>query len=288
MTLVPVNGIRLNVVVAGQGPPLVMLHGFTGDLTTWDTIADELSERCTTIRVDMIGHGNSDVPADPVRYSMQRCVDDLLALADTLGVEEAVWMGYSMGGRVALCLGVSAPERCRALILEGASGGIEDETERAKRVAADNALADRIEEHGIESFVDHWESLPMFASQARLNEDTRQALLRQRLGNRESGLANSLRGMGVGVQPCVYDALPDFPKPALYLAGELDTKFVQQARDMSRLAPEGKYALVPNAGHCAHLENHRGFLDLVVPFLDSLEAATTAGPGPWARRKSAV
>ena len=64
------------------------------------------------------------------RYSMERCVEDLLTLADQLGIEEAVWMGYSMGGRVCLCLGVTAPERCRALVLEGASGGIEDDVER--------------------------------------------------------------------------------------------------------------------------------------------------------------
>ena len=162
MALVPVNGIRLNVEVHGQGMPVIMLHGFTGDLTTWRPLAAALGGRYTTVLVDLIGHGGSDAPEDPARYSMERCVDDLLTLADRLEISEAVWMGYSMGGRVGLCLGTTAPERCRALILEGASGGIESERERATRVSADRALAIRIEDRGVASFVEHWESQALF------------------------------------------------------------------------------------------------------------------------------
>ena len=106
-----------------RGMPVIMLHGFTGDLTTWRPLAAALGGRYTTALVDLIGHGESDAPEDPARYSMERCVDDLLTLADRLEISEAVWLGYSMGGRVGLSLGATAPERCRALILEGASGG---------------------------------------------------------------------------------------------------------------------------------------------------------------------
>ena len=98
--------------------PVVMLHGFTGNLATWRPLAKTLGERYTMVLVDLIGHGGSDAPEDPARYSMERCVEDLLTLADRLELREAVWMGYSMGGRVCLCLGVTAPERSRALVLE--------------------------------------------------------------------------------------------------------------------------------------------------------------------------
>ena len=288
MGLVAINGIKLNVEVKGQGLPIFMLHGFTGDTTTWHSLAGSLSEQYTTILVDLIGHGNSDAPEDPSRYSMGRCVDDLVALADHLGVEEAVWMGYSMGGRVTLCLGVAAPERCRALVLEGASGGIEDDYARETRVLADEALAGRIEEEGVGWFVDYWESQALFASQDRLGEEARARLRRQRLGNRVNGIANSLRGMGTGAQEAVYSRLPGFRKPVLFLAGEEDEKFVELGRRMSYIVPNGRFELIRDVGHCSHLENPRDFEARVWAFLDSLEGETRVEPAPGVRERNVV
>ena len=288
MALVPVNGIKLNVEVQGQGAPLFMLHGFTGDSTTWHSLAGRLKERYTTVLVDLIGHGESDAPEEPERYSMEWCVEDLLALANQLGIEQAVWMGYSMGGRACLCLGVRVPERCRALVLEGASGGIENEDERAGRRSADGALARRIEDEGVEWFVDYWESQPLFTSQARLNEGARLTLRKQRLGNRATGLANSLRGMGAGAQSCVYDRLKGFQKPALFLAGEEDIKFVDVGRWMSGLMDKGKFELIGDAGHCAHLENPAEFETLVWEFLDSIDGEAISVPVPGAQGRSVV
>lgn len=280
------NGIKLNVEVRGHGLPVFMLHGFTGDANTWHSLCERLKDRYTTVLVDLIGHGESEAPEDMGRYTMERCVDDLLALADQLGIPDAVWMGYSMGGRVCICLGVTAPQRCRALVLEGASGGIEDERERAARVAGDGALARRIEEEGVEWFVDYWESQALFASQSRLDEEARLTLRKQRLGNRARGLANSLRGMGAGAQPRAYARLQGFQKPALFLAGEEDVKFVEMGRRMSGLTPNGKFESINNAGHCAHLENPKQFSDKVCRFLETLEWAPTPEPVPGARGRS--
>ncbi len=288
MTLVPVNGIQLNVELQGHGPTIVMLHGFTGDLSTWRSLTDHLKERYTTVLVDLIGHGRSDAPEEPDRYSMERCVEDLLVLAGRLGIGEAVWMGYSMGGRVCLCLGVTAPERCRALVLEGASGGIEDEEERVARVLADRGVAKRIEEEGVGWFVDYWESQALFTSQVRLDEEVRLELRRQRLGNRATGLANSLRGMGTGAQPTIYNQLPGFQRPALFLAGEEDRKFVELGRRMSELTPRGRFESISEAGHCAHLENPQQFRAKVSDFLEVLEGAPRREPVPGALGKSVV
>ena len=286
--MVPVNGIELNVEVQGHGPPIVMLHGFTGDMSTWHSLADNVKERHTTVLVDLIGHGRSGAPKDPERYSIERCVEDLVALADHLSIEEAVWMGYSMGGRVCIYLGIAAQERCLGLVLEGASGGIEDEEERAARVLADGALANRIEEEGVGWFVDHWEFQLLFSSQARMDDEARLRLRRQRLGNRATGLANSLRGMGTGAQPTVYGRLSGFQKPALFLAGEEDRKFVELGRRMSGLTPKGNFESISDAGHCAHLENPQQFRAKVSDFLETLESAPRREPVPGARGRSVV
>src|SRR2546421_5445415 len=90
-----VNGIGLNVEVAGAGPPLLLLHGFTGSAATWDRHLPALAGYATTIAIDLIGHGASDAPADPVRYAMSHCIADLLAVLDRLGVGRAGVLGYS-------------------------------------------------------------------------------------------------------------------------------------------------------------------------------------------------
>ena len=161
MTMIAVNGIQMNVETraesprhgGGEGRALLLLHGFTGAASTWrDITTDWVGWR--RIAVDLIGHGVSDAPGDERRYTMEHCVADLVALLDELRIERATVLGYSMGGRLALQLAAAAPERVAALVLEGASPGIDDEGERAARVASDRALADGIERDGIEAFLD--------------------------------------------------------------------------------------------------------------------------------------
>ena len=84
---IPVNGITLHAEVAGAGHPLLLLHGFTGSAATWRALAAQLGPGVRAIAVDLIGHGQSDAPDDPARYSMAHCVADLLALLDRLEPE---------------------------------------------------------------------------------------------------------------------------------------------------------------------------------------------------------
>src|SRR5438105_2983520 len=98
---IPVNGIELNVEVDGNGPPLMLLHGFTGDDTTWEPFLETWHD-FKLVRVEVIGHGRSDSPDDYRRYSMQHAVEDLVAVLDYLGIERTALLGYSMGGRLAL------------------------------------------------------------------------------------------------------------------------------------------------------------------------------------------
>ena len=85
MSRIAVNGVRLNVEVSGQGPALLLLHGFTGSGKTWAGHVESWRTH-TCIAVDLLGHGASDCPAAPDRYRMERCVEDLTALLDELGV----------------------------------------------------------------------------------------------------------------------------------------------------------------------------------------------------------
>jgi 2-succinyl-6-hydroxy-2,4-cyclohexadiene-1-carboxylate synthase len=276
---VPVNGIHLNVEQHGDGPPLLLLHGFTGSAATWAPFLDALADRFRTVAVDLHGHGRSDCPADPARYRLEGAVDDLLALLDRLDIERFALLGYSLGGRLALHLALAAPDRAHTLVLESASPGILDPRERRRRVRSDERLARLLEREGIEAFVDRWEQLPLFSTQARLPSTVRAALRAQRLRNDPRGLANSLRGAGAGVQEPLFDRLREVRQPTLLLVGDLDAKYCELGLTMAKAMPAATPAVIEGAGHAVHLERPDAFLGVVLSHI-SLAVAPSPPRAP--------
>jgi len=265
-----VNGVYLNIERhAGppSGPALLLLHGFTGSIATWKPHVDALTSICTVVAIDALGHGRSDAPADPQRYAMWHVVADTLAVMDWLAIERFAVLGYSMGGRMALHVAITAGERLDALILESASPGLRTEAERRTRIAADAELAELAEREGISAFVARWEAAPLWASQSSLPAHTRDTLREQRLQDNPLGLANSLRGAGTGVQGALHDHLPAITTPTLLIAGALDAKFCAIALDMHAAMPRATIEVVEDAGHAVHLEAPEQFNRLVTNFI---------------------
>ncbi|HLT59300.1 MAG TPA: 2-succinyl-6-hydroxy-2,4-cyclohexadiene-1-carboxylate synthase [Limnochordales bacterium] len=283
---VAVHGVTYRVRAAGAGPPLLLLHGFTGTGLTWAPLMPALSQRFRAVAPDLLGHGETGAPLDPARYRMERCVADLLALLDALGIERCHVLGYSMGGRVALHLALAAPARVATLVLEGASPGIADPQEREARRRQDEALAAFIEREGVPAFVERWEKLPLFASQERLPPAVRAAVRAQRLQHTAVGLANSLRGMGAGAQEPLVDRLGSLAMPCLLVAGELDEKYRGLVAVMAERLPRAETAVVPGAGHNVHLERPEAFLARVLAFWDQhIPGDPEAGQGKGVHRK---
>ncbi|GAC1379742.1 MAG: 2-succinyl-6-hydroxy-2,4-cyclohexadiene-1-carboxylate synthase [Ktedonobacteraceae bacterium] len=279
-----VNGIQLGAELRGEPNnaehTLILLHGFTGSAASWGEHLDTFAVTGRrVIALDMLGHGQSDAPVDDLpsrqsaqRYSMEHCQTDILAALAALGVHkgEAILLGYSMGGRIALYTAFSS--FFRALILESASAGLANSAEREQRKCSDEALATSLEHNGVSAFVEYWEQLPLFASQKRLPAEHQKALHTQRLNNRAIGLANSLRGIGTGAQPPLHDKLSTLLIPVLLIAGELDGKFCQIAKQMASILPQSQLQIVPNAGHAVHLEQPAAFDRLVINFCTSLSS----------------
>ena len=201
---------------------------------------------------------------------MDAIAADIVDLLDQLALKRAHLLGYSMGGRLALYMALRYPARFRSLILESASPGLADATERAERRRRDQALADAIEAQGIQWFVEHWESLPLWASQAHLPPEILQAQRQQRLSNHPLGLANSLRGQGTGAQPNLWPQLPALQLPTLLLVGAADAKFLGINQAMAARLPRAQLQLIPAAGHNTHLENPPAFSRAVRSFLAGL------------------
>jgi 2-succinyl-6-hydroxy-2,4-cyclohexadiene-1-carboxylate synthase len=271
---IEVEGVRLHVESAGQGPDVVLLHGFTGSTQSMRDVAAALARRFRTLSVDLVGHGRSDAPDALEAYALPRCARQVAGVLDALASRRAHLLGYSMGGRVALALCAAQPERVASALLVGASAGIADAHARAARRRRDAALAERIERDGVPSFVDAWMAQPLFESQRRRFSAARLAAARaQRLDNRAKGLANSLRAMGSGAQEPLHHRLATLHTPVCLVAGEDDVRFCAIAADLAGRMPAARVQEIPAAGHAAHLENPRAFLRVARRFFDEVEAA---------------
>jgi 2-succinyl-6-hydroxy-2,4-cyclohexadiene-1-carboxylate synthase len=163
-----------------------------------------------------------------------------------------------MGGRYALRLALDRPDLVERLVLVGATAGLDDPVERAARRSADEVLADRLEEIGLDAFLDVWTALPLFAG---LPLDLR--FMTQRRTNSVAGLASSLRLAGTGAMEPVWERLVDLAAPVLLVTGGDDAKFTGLARQMADLAPQATHVVLAGAGHTAHLEDVEGFVAAV-------------------------
>lgn len=247
----------LHAETEGAGPRLVLVHGFTQDRRCWGPVATALAADHEVVRVDAPGHGRSAAVAAGV--------DDGAAMVGEVG-GHATYLGYSMGGRLCLALALARPDLVRALVLVGATAGIEDDAERAARRERDEAAARRLEEVGVAAFLDAWLAQPMFAGlppEASFVDERRQ--------NTVAGLATSLRLAGTGAQVPVWHRLGELRMPVLVVAGERDERFAALGRRLAAGAGAGAqatFATVPGAGHAAHLERPDAFLAVVRRWLD--------------------
>jgi 2-succinyl-6-hydroxy-2,4-cyclohexadiene-1-carboxylate synthase len=241
-------------MISGVAPALVLLHGFTQTGESWRPVVAALGERYRALAPDLRGHGTAG-ERRPVTFAA--CVADVLAAAP----ERFALGGYSMGGRLALHVALAAPARVERLVLVGATAGIEGLAARAERRRADEALAEEIESGGVEAFARRWAAQPLFADQP---PEVAAAAHRDRLRNSPAGLAAALRGMGTGVMDPLWDRLPELAMPVTCAAGERDAKFRAEAERMAAALPRGEVAVIPGAGHAAHLEDAPGVAALLV------------------------
>jgi 2-succinyl-6-hydroxy-2,4-cyclohexadiene-1-carboxylate synthase len=175
----------------------------------------------------------------------------------------ATYIGYSMGARFVLHVALEHPEVVAGLVLVGGTAGIEDGSARAERRRADAATADRLEREGLDMFLDAWLAQPLFAglpASAQFRE--------QRATNTVEGLATSLRQAGTGSQEPLWSRLPTLDVPTLVVAGGDDAKFSADAERMTAtIGSNATMALVPGAGHTAHLERPDEFLETLRAWL---------------------
>ena len=264
-----VDHISYHVEVYGTGPPLMLLHGFTGDSSTWAPFIPILAKDRQIIVMDIIGHGKTASPAEKQHYHIEHAAYVMKKVLESLKIHSVDLLGYSMGGRLALSFAAIYPEMVSNLILESASPGLKTEEERKERRIQDKQLGDYILTSGLLKFVNRWENIPLFATQSRLSSAVKEQIRSQRLSNNAIGLANSLEQMGTGSQVSWWDRLETLKCRTLLITGDLDKKFCQLAAEMQEKGNCMEWINVKDAGHAIHVEKPKIFGTIVSEFLSN-------------------
>jgi 2-succinyl-6-hydroxy-2,4-cyclohexadiene-1-carboxylate synthase len=239
--------VALHVEVRGDGPALVLLHGFTQTGRLWGPFGDALARTHTLVAVDLPGHAGSDAVRADLPGTAALVAE---AVHDAIGGAPRDLLGYSLGARIALHVVTGSAMPVGRVVLIGATGGLEDEAARARRREADETIADELEASGeVDAFITHWLRGPLFARLSAMDI----AGDEERRRNSAAGLASSLRLCGTGTQEPLWDHLPAMATPLLALAGTDDTRFARHALRLTRLAPKALATLVPGGGHAVHL-----------------------------------
>jgi 2-succinyl-6-hydroxy-2,4-cyclohexadiene-1-carboxylate synthase len=262
--------LKLAYETWGSGPqPLLLLHGFTGNRSAFDHLRPLLGHAVKAIAVDLPGHGQTPLPARSGREGFLETVEALVRVLDEVGVRQAHLLGYSQGARFALAAALSRPERFGRLIMESGSPGLHRRQERTERRAKDAELATFIRQRGVDAFVDHWESLPLFAGLRRLPGERQQELRSRRQACTVDGLVGALDCLGLGVQPDYWPELQRQRLPTLLLTGAMDEKFTQIARRMAAELPVVWRRTFEDCSHAPHLEMPEEYIQEVTAFLNT-------------------
>lgn len=143
--MVDLGGVRLSVLEAGEGPPVVMTHGSVTTSELFRGTVEHFSDRYRAIAVDLRGYGESEKPG--AGYTIQQFSDDLYGLFDSLGLARATLLGVSMGGFVVQRFALDHQERLNGLVLCATSDG-----ELAPGLVDDSDPADAIRQMGWRQF----------------------------------------------------------------------------------------------------------------------------------------
>ena len=263
-------GADLRYEVSGDGPPVLLVHGFGLDMRMWEPQWEQLTARFRVVRYDCRGFGASG-PFDPaVPYTHAA---DLITLLDHLAIGSAALVGLSFGGRVILQAALHAPARVRALVL--ADAVLDGVPWDAASEAGLAEVARRVGAGGIPAGRDAWLAHPLFAA-ARSRPD---------LAARLAAMVGSYPGQHwLGQDPHRADGRPPIELleklavPALVVLGEQDVPgFIAMSELLAERIPGARMVRVPDAGHMVSMEQPAIFTGLLTRFLAGLPPLALSG-----------
>ena len=248
------DGARIHFETRGEGPLLLLTHGFAATSRMWQRQLNSLSENRQVITWDIRGHGQSAGPADPAAYSLVACVGDMIALLDHAGAESAVVGGLSLGGYISLAFRLAHPERVRGLVLVDTGPGFRQDAPREGWNKGIAKIVGRLEEQGLEYF----DGLGAESSAAEHSS--------------LEGLIHAAQGILTQDDARVIDSLADIDVPTLIVVGENDRPYIAASDYMAQKIAGARKAVIPEAGHAVNLHQPDRFDREVLAFLEAMGA----------------
>jgi pimeloyl-ACP methyl ester carboxylesterase len=245
------DGIAIHYEVHGQGPAILLSHGYSATCRMWDGQIAALRDRYQIIVWDMRGHGQSDYPSDPNAYSEAATVADMAAILHATGVRRAVIGGLSLGGYMSLAFHRMHPEMIRALLIFDTGPGF-------RKAEARDAWNQRAMQRAVD--LDS-------AGLAALGTSDEVRMSRHRDA---SGLAGAARGMLTQRDDSVIASLDAITVPSLVLVGSNDTNFLAATDYMARKIHGATKVVIADAGHASNLHQPVAFNHAVESFLGRL------------------
>jgi len=251
------NGCDLRYEMEGEdGPAIVFLHALGLDRQTWDRVASFFPDH-RTLRIDMRGHGRSDVPDGP--YTMGGLISDAAAVCDGLGIRDAVVVGLSVGGMIAQGLAIKRLDLVRGLVLSNTAakfGQAEPWHDRAALVR------DRGMEAVADTMLERW-----FGKGGQDSDAASWARKRLLMCDPEgyAGVCEAIAGTDF------FTPTSGLRLPTLAIAGDRDGSTPPDlVRETGALIPGSEFHLLRGSGHLPCLDAPRDFAARVYSFLDGI------------------
>lgn len=249
-----------------SGRAILFLHGYAGTGADWEPLRTALPSGWRFVAPDLPGHGESPMPPAISFDKFPAMVD---ALLDSLQIKKAVFVGYSLGARLALSLAAHIPNRVEGLVLESAHPGLPDDDHRAERRDRDESDARTLEMDGLDAFFSKWHERPVFATR-RNGPGWTEEVAKKRSTNHPRRLAAVMRGLGLSAQPDFLPLLRNYEGPMLLVAGAQDKPYVEHAQRIAAQKPKRRRIVLAHCGHNVHTEQPIVFRDALLGFLQTL------------------
>lgn len=275
MPAAQINGVQIHYREAGEGYPVFLLHGFTGNLRNWALQIPVLTEDFRTVSLDHRGHGHSEKPTRPEDYTLELMARDAAGVLAHLGIDQCYVVGHSMGGMVAQHLVLDHPELVRALVLVDTAAEVPQALRVRERLRERGRLVRIAREKGMEAVFEEQLRASPQREQMLANPQFLEIYRQQFLLTSTDAYIHGAHGMAS--HRSLLDKLGAISAPTLIICGEDDEPFLDPSRQMNERISGSEMAVIPSAGHTPQIERPAEFNHVLMDFLTRVRREVAAG-----------
>lgn len=262
-----IKGLDMHYKEKGRGFPIVLIHGYTGNLQNWILQVRALAKNYRTISLDLRGHGRSVKPTRRDEYSLELFAADVYDLLNALAVPQCHLIGHSMGGMVAQEFVLRHPEMVRALVLVDTAADLPQGIPWQERAR----LMELARTEGMEALFDEMlRTQPLGSQVIEQNPQLIDIWRKQFLMTSLEGYLHC--GQLIGGRRSVLEELSQIRVPTLIICGEADEPFLEPSLRMHQRIPDSEFIIIPRAGHTPTLENPLAFNEVLLSFLTRIDS----------------